>query len=64
MEDPVHEIPDHLKPHIRHARHHSPDGKEVVFRGPTLNEIPNQKRSEWIEYVNSLRRVKGLPEVE
>lgn len=64
MKDNIHEIPDHLKQHVRHARIRTPDGSLVDFRGPSPNRSPNQDRSEWIKYVNSLRREKGLPEVE
>lgn len=65
MKDKIHEIPDHLKPYLRFARH--PDGSKERFSQSVAangNRRPHEEFNLKRDHINPIRRAKGLPEVE
>ena len=64
MKDKVHEIPEHLRQYIKHAQH--PDGRVERFgvdQAAHSSNNPDNKNGVK-QYINSIKRGKGLPVIE
>ena len=60
MKVEIKEIPDHLKPFIRHARH--PEGRVERFGGAITadgTKKPNGEYDVKTQYIDSIKRGKG-----